>query len=270
MPSHTTTFAVPPFSSFTQSTSVAPVYMFTGEAPRPGEPRRAAYARILTSDRQFARATVNYLWKEMFGIGIVEPVNAFDLARLDPNKLPSGQTLQPTNSKLLEDLTDNFIASGYNLRTFLRTMAISNSYQLASKYTPGTWNESWTTYFARHYPRRLSAEMLLDAVTKSTNVPATLQVQGIGALAKAMALPDTIEPGPRSQFGLSQASRQPGRNELKLECTPTSARGRCSGSGIASIASVGRCWIAHNNTVARDSTDAMYPWRLRSQQGGRR
>ena len=185
-----------------QSSTVAPAYMFTGEGPRTGEARRTAYARILTADRQFARAAVNYLWKEMYGIGIVEPVNAFDLARLDPNKLPNGQTLQPTNPKLLEDLTDNFIANGYNLRTFLRTIAISSSYQLSSKYTPGTWNEAWTTYFARHYPRRLPAEMLLDAITKSTNVPANLQANGIGAVSKAMALPDTIEPGPRSQFGL--------------------------------------------------------------------
>jgi len=184
-----------------QPSTVAPVYMFTGEGPRPGEPRRTAYARILTADRQFARAAVNYLWKEMYGVGIVEPTNAFDLARLNPNSLPAGQTLQPTNPQLLEDLTDNFIAGGYNLRTFLRTIATSSSYQLASKYTPGTWNEAWTTYFARHYPRRLSAEMMLDAITKSTNVPATLQVAGIGAVPRAMTLPDVLEPGPRSQFG---------------------------------------------------------------------
>jgi hypothetical protein len=185
-----------------QPTSVPPVYMFTGEGPRTGEARRVAYARILTSDRQFARAAVNYLWKEMYGIGIVEPANAFDLARLDPNHLPAGQTLQPTNPKLLEDLTDNFISGGYNLRAFLRTMAMSSSYQLSSKYTPGAWNEGWTTYFPRHYPRRLSAEMMLDAIVKTTNVPATLNVQGMGAVAKAMSLPDTVEPGARNQFGL--------------------------------------------------------------------
>jgi len=184
------------------TTTVAPAYMFTGEAPRAGEPRRAAYARILTADRQFARAAVNYLWKEMFGIGIVEPTNAFDLARLDPNKLPSGQTLQPTNPKLLEDLTDSFIASGYSVRGFLRTIAISNSYQLSSKYTTGAWNEAWTTSFARHYPRRLGAEMMLDAITKATNVPAVLNAQGIGTVSKAMALPDTLEPGPRNAVGV--------------------------------------------------------------------
>ena len=43
---------------------------------------------MLTSDPQFARATVNLLWAEMFGVGIVEPVFAFDLARLDPKNPP--------------------------------------------------------------------------------------------------------------------------------------------------------------------------------------
>lgn len=183
------------------STQVNPKYMFTGEAPRAGEAYRDAYGRMLTADRQFARATVNYLWREMFGIAIVEPPNAFDLARLDPNKLPAGQTLQPTNPKLLEDLTDSFIASGYNVRSFLRTIATSSSYQLSSYYTPAPWNEAWTTLFPRHYPHRLQAEMMLDAVTKATNVPVSLSVQGLGAVTKAMQLPDTVEPGPRNQFG---------------------------------------------------------------------
>lgn len=183
------------------SSSVSPAYMFTGEQPRAGEAYRDAYGRMLTADRQFARATVNYLWREMFGIAIVEPPNAFDLARLDPNKLPAGQTLQPTNPKLLEDLTDSFIASGYNVRSFLRTIAASSSYQLSSYYTPAPWNEAWTTLFPRHYPHRLQAEMMLDAVTKATNVPVSMNIAGLGAVTKAMQLPDTVEPGSRSQFG---------------------------------------------------------------------
>jgi len=142
----------------TDGTAVAaPAYLFTGEKPRSGEPLRDAYGRMLTADRQFARAAVNYLWKEMFGMGIVEPANAFDLNRLDPAKLAAGATLQPTNPQLLEDLTTQFIQSGYSLRSILRTMAVSSAYQLSSKYTPGAWNEQWTPYFARHYPHRLTA-----------------------------------------------------------------------------------------------------------------
>jgi hypothetical protein len=184
-----------------QSNVVNPAYMFTGETPRAGEAYRDAYGRVLTADRQFARATVNYIWREMFGIAIVEPPNAFDLLRIDPNKLPAGQTLQPTNPKLLEDLADSFIASGYNVRTLLRTIATSSSYQLSSYYTPATWNEAWTTLYPRHYPHRLQAEMMLDAITKVTNVPVSLNVNGLGAVTKAMQLPDTVEPGARSQFG---------------------------------------------------------------------
>ena len=184
-----------------QSSTVNPAYMFTGEGPRPGEAYRNAYGRILTADRQFARATVNRIWREMFGIAIVEPPNAFDLNRLDPNKLPAGQTLQPTNPKLLEDLTDSFIASGYNVRAFLRTIATSSSYQLSSYYTPAAWNEGWTTLFPRHYPHRVQAEMMLDAITKATNVPASLPVTGMTAVTKAMQLPDTVEPNDRNQFG---------------------------------------------------------------------
>ena len=55
--------------------------MFTGERPDPAKHPRPEFARMLTSDPQFARATVNLLWSEMFGVGIVEPVFAFDLAR---------------------------------------------------------------------------------------------------------------------------------------------------------------------------------------------
>jgi len=71
---------------------------------------------------------------------------------------------------------------------------MSSTYQLASQYTPGTRIEG-------HSPRRLSAEMLLDAITSATGVGAQLNVQGIGAVPKAMQLPDTLEPGPRNQFG---------------------------------------------------------------------
>ena len=176
-----------------QST-VSPAFLLTGEGPRPGEPWRDAYGRILTAHPQFARAAVNYLWKEMFGMGIVEPVGSFDLNRLDPNNLPPGQTVQPTNPTLLTDLANAFVAGGYDLRSILRTVANSSAYQLSTTYTAGTWNESWTPYFARHIAHRLTAEEMLDAITKSTNVPNTYAVSGgLPAVTKAMQLPDTLE-----------------------------------------------------------------------------
>jgi Protein of unknown function (DUF1549)/Protein of unknown function (DUF1553) len=169
-----------------QPTSVDPAFLTTGARPNAGEPYREAFGRMLTADRQFARATVNYLWKEMFGLGLVEPVNSFDLAKLDS---------QPLDPGLLEALTDEFIAQGYSLRAILRTMAMSSTYQLSATYTPGLWNEAWVPYFARRYPRRLMAEAAVDSVARATGVGFSMNVQGLGGVTKAMSLPDPTEGG---------------------------------------------------------------------------
>ena len=50
----------------------APAYIFTGEEPKPGENYRVALARMVTGDFQFARATVNYIWDQFFGRGMVD------------------------------------------------------------------------------------------------------------------------------------------------------------------------------------------------------
>lgn len=174
-----------------QSNVVAPAFLLTGEEPKAGEAYRDAFARMLTSDRQFARNAVNLVWREMFGIGLVEPVNAFDLAKLDT---------QPSHPELLEALATDFIASNYDLRSLLRTIANSTTYQLSAAYAPGGWNEAWVSDYARHYPRRLPAEVLLDAVTRATNVPMSVTVQGFTApFTKAVALPDPTEG--RGQLG---------------------------------------------------------------------
>jgi cytochrome oxidase Cu insertion factor (SCO1/SenC/PrrC family) len=56
-----------------QPAVVDPGFILTGETPGNGENRRDAYGRMLTAHPQFARATVNYVWKAIFGVGIVEP-----------------------------------------------------------------------------------------------------------------------------------------------------------------------------------------------------
>jgi hypothetical protein len=183
-----------------QADTVDPSFFLSGEGPKTGESRRQAFARILTANPQFARATVNYLWKEMFGIGIVEPDDSFDLLRQDPATLAPGAALQPTHPQLLTKLADYFVSNGYNLRALLKLMVQSNTYQLSSRYSPGAWNELWTTYYARHYPRRIMAESVLDAIVRATNVPIQIAVQGLSPVTRAMALPDPLEPG-RGTYG---------------------------------------------------------------------
>lgn len=187
--------------------TVTPAFLLTGEEPRAGEPYRAAYGRILTADRQFARATVNYLWKEMFGTAIVEPVNAFDLSKLDR---------QPSHPQLLEDLASEFIAKNYSLRELLRAIALSRAYQRSAAYDGAHPDPS---LFARRNPRRLPAEVLLDAIATATNVPVQFNVQGLGTVRKAMQLPDPLEarrqPASRfmNQFGRGDRDDVPRTND---------------------------------------------------------
>lgn len=174
-------------------TSVAPAFFLSGEQPAAGEPRREAYGRILTAHPQFARATVNFIWKEIFGLGIVEPEDSFDLLRQDPATLAPGATLQPTHPVLLTKLAEQFSSSGYSMKSLLRTIVQSNAYQLSSYYTEGEWNDLWTPYYARHYPRRILAESVVDAIIRATNVTATMTVQNV-AIQRAMMSPDPTEP----------------------------------------------------------------------------
>lgn len=175
--------------------TLTPVYLFTKETPAENENYRAAFARFLTKDRQFARATVNYLWAHFFGIGIVDPPTNFDLARLDPNaELPEGWSVQPSHPELLEQLTDDFITSGYNLQHIMKTITKSSAYQLSSRYD-GEWKEEYTPYFARKLVRRLDAEEIHDAILSATGIGVSYPIYGLpNPVQTAMQLPDTTEP----------------------------------------------------------------------------
>jgi hypothetical protein len=149
---------------------VHPTFILTGEKADLSKPLRPQFARMLTAHPQFARATANLIWKQFFGLGIVDPVDSFDLARQDPRaKLSAPWTCQPTNADLLNALADDFAKHRFSLKHLMRTIARSSAYQLSSRFD-GEWKESYTPYFARHYVRLLSAEQLHDAISQATEV----------------------------------------------------------------------------------------------------
>ena len=154
---------------------VEPAFILSDAKVDPARPRREELARIFTADRQFARATVNRFWAEMMGVGIVDPVDEFDLARLDPENVPEGWDVQPSHPELLEALTDDFIKSGYDLQHLFRTVAKSSAYQLSSSF-PGEWKAGYAKYFARKFVRRLTAEQVYDSIVKATQVKARIQI----------------------------------------------------------------------------------------------
>jgi len=181
-----------------------PNYILGGGGVNPGENRRQALARLVTSDKQFARAAVNYVWEKIMVEALVSPSNTFDPARLDPAaQLPQGWSLQPANADLLEALAQNFIQSNYNLRSLIATIAKSSAYQLSAQY-PGSWSLALVPYYARKYVRRLDAEEIHDAVVKATGLGVSYQLRdtlGNPTLTVnwAMQLPDTSEPRGNNQ-----------------------------------------------------------------------
>ena len=177
--------------------NVPPQYPFTGERPASGEDYRSALARMLVKDIQFSRTIVNYLWKEFFGRGIVEPANQFDPMRLDPaNPPPDGWTIQPTHPQLLDDLAREFQQHNYDLRWLIKSMVTSEAYQLSSNYS-GEWKPEYEKLFARKFVRRLWGEEVLDSIVQISNLPnrMILSRDNMNPVFWTMQLPEPALPG---------------------------------------------------------------------------
>lgn len=102
----------------------------------------------------FSKALVNRLWGHFFGRGIVDPVD--DMRVTNP----------PSNPELLDWLAKDFVGHGYSIKHCIRTILSSSTYQLASE--PNDINKDDRQNFARYYPKRLPAEVLLDAIDSVT------------------------------------------------------------------------------------------------------
>jgi Protein of unknown function (DUF1553)/Protein of unknown function (DUF1549)/Bacterial Ig-like domain (group 2) len=122
----------------------------------------------------FARALVNRYWAHFFGRGIVEPLD--DMRLTNP----------PSNPDLLDALAAEFVKSGYDLKGLVRTICTSRVYGLGS--VPSESGASDRQSFARHYPRRMGAEVLLDAIAQVSAVPTVFD--GFPAGTRAIELPD--------------------------------------------------------------------------------
>ena len=211
-----------------------PQYIFNGNTPKSGENYRAALARDVTGDFQFARAAVNNLWAYFFGQGIVDPPDSFDPARLDPNNPPpSPWTLQPSNAKLLNALATHFIQSGYDVMATMREIVNSNTYQLSSRY-PGNWSPTYQNYFARKYVRRLWGEEIADAITQSAGTFPTYNYTGFTDSGYAqptymMQLPDVVNAP--SSGGAGQRLRVSGQLPARQPRRPAAQAGWFDSAG---------------------------------------
>ena len=122
----------------------------------------------------FAQALVNRYWKHFFNRGLVDPED--DMRETNP----------PTNPELLNAVAKDFVAKGFDLKHLVRTIARSTTYQLSS--IPNSHNGVDKHNYSRYYPKRLSAEVLLDAINQTTKADTTWT--GLPAGTRAVQLPD--------------------------------------------------------------------------------
>ena len=89
------------------------------------EKARPVLAKWMTSadNAYFSKAIVNRAWFQLFGRGIVNPVD--DVAGISP----------PSHPQLFVDLADQFAADGFDLKQLYRALCNTKAYQRTSKPT---------------------------------------------------------------------------------------------------------------------------------------
>jgi hypothetical protein len=146
------------------------------DIPPEDDPRQVLVDWMAAAEnRYFSHALVNRYWKHFFGRGLVEPED--DMRATNP----------PTNPELLDALARHFTASGFDLKGLARTICQSSAYQLNSE--PNEYNVEDRQNFSRYYPKRLAAEVLLDAIDAATE--SFTQFDGVPQGTRAIQLPDT-------------------------------------------------------------------------------
>jgi hypothetical protein len=139
--------------------------------------RRVYLARWLTNpdNRQFARTLVNRVWGHFFGRGLVHPID--DLRFSNP----------ASNEPLLAALSAECVAQGFDVKALIRTIMTSAAYQRASDTTPDNARDD--RFYSHYLPRRLPAEVILDAFSQVSGVPE--EFKGYPKGTRALQLPDT-------------------------------------------------------------------------------
>ncbi|QDU30230.1 hypothetical protein ETAA8_53490 [Anatilimnocola aggregata] len=149
--------------------------------------RRIKLAEWLVSPQNpyFTRAIANRVWANFFGVGLVERVD--DLRASNP----------ASNEVLLSATAEYVKENQYDLKQLMRAILQSSTYQRSSQ--PVTGNEADERFYSRYYPKRLKAEVLLDALSQVSGTPSQFRTMkpdgkpGDAVSAKrALQLPDSF------------------------------------------------------------------------------
>jgi hypothetical protein len=117
---------------------------------------RLDLARWVTDKRHplTARITVNRFWQQFFGVGIVKTSEDF-----------GSQGEFPSHPELLDDLTNAFIDSNWDIKSLVRSIVMSQTYQQTSRVSPTEYlADPENRMLARGSRIRLDSEVIRDQI----------------------------------------------------------------------------------------------------------
>jgi uncharacterized membrane protein len=118
--------------------------------------RELADLLVQPKDGRLYRTVVNRMWAQLLGRGIIEPVDMMDN--------------MPWSEDLLDWLSSDFAANGYDMKKLIYTIVTSRTYQLPSSSVKEAGDIMASSYkFIGMIRRRLTAEQFADAVSTAFN-----------------------------------------------------------------------------------------------------
>jgi hypothetical protein len=144
------------------------------------DPRRAFAARITSKTNPFfAHATVNRIWSQFFGVGLVDPGDDF------------GPHNPPSHPELLDDLAEAFALSGFDTDFLIRAITRTAAYSRASNAAESSQTDP--RWFARMNVKGLTPEQLFDSLALATGYREEIPVAARSAFGASAE-------SPRGQF----------------------------------------------------------------------
>ena len=107
-----------------------------------------------------ARVTVNRMWQELFGTGIVETTEDFGV-----------MGVRPSHPELLDWLAVDFEENGWNVKRFYRQLVLSATYRQSARVTPELEEKDPKNRLLARGPRfRMDSEMIRDTVLQASGL----------------------------------------------------------------------------------------------------
>ncbi|WP_010585065.1 DUF1553 domain-containing protein [Schlesneria paludicola] len=137
----------------------------TWPTPLGDETGRNVLASWITSKQNpfFARNLANRVWAQLFGIGLVEPLD--DLNHENP----------PSHPELLDELAQSLIEQDFNLNRLIQSLVMTNAYQRSSHCdlpTVAGLDATDDRLFVRFGVRGLTGEQLYDSLRTAAGMSA--------------------------------------------------------------------------------------------------